>query len=175
MKQEIRISGSGGQGIILTSVILGTAASIYEHYYCIQTQAYGPEARGGASKSDVIISDFPIMYPKARKLDYLVALTQSAANKFLPFCKEGSIVIIDSDFINIEETDKYKIYKLPLTSITMRELGKIITLNIVTLGALAKVCSFLKADSAKKAINDRVPNGTEELNLKAFEIGYNLI
>lgn len=101
MRKEIRFSGSGGQGVILASVILGTAAALYENKHAVQSQSYGPEARGGASKADVIISDEPVKYPKARNIDFMLCLTQKAADKYLPDLKEGGLVLIDSDYVAV--------------------------------------------------------------------------
>lgn len=172
MKTEIRISGSGGQGVILASVILGTAASIYEGKETIQSQSYGPEARGGASKADVIISDLPIRYPKAREIDIIVCLTQKAADKYIKTVKTGGIVIVDSDFVSIGKTrKKIKEYSLPLSSATMNEMGKIIALNVVSLSALVAITNIVSVESLEKAVMDSAPKGTEKFNLRALEIG----
>ena len=175
MKNEIRLSGSGGQGVILASVILGTAASIYEEKYTIQSQSYGPEARGGATKSDVVISDDPIMYPKAREIDFLLSLTQKAANKFIKTVRKGATVLIDSDFVDLEESENYKLIKLPLTSTTMDKMDKLIALNVVALSALVEISGVIGHEALEKAVLDNAPKGTEEFNLKALEIGREIV
>jgi 2-oxoglutarate ferredoxin oxidoreductase subunit gamma len=175
MKTEIRISGSGGQGVILASVILGTAAALYEGKETVQSQSYGPEARGGASKADVIISDLPVRYPKASEIDIMVCLTQKAADKYIKTIKSGGIVIIDSDFVNISKCrKKIKEYRLPLSSVTMEKMGKIIALNVVSISALVAITNIVSVESLEKAVMDSAPKGTEKFNLKALEIGREL-
>ncbi len=171
MKYEVRLTGSGGQGVILASVILGAAASLHEGKFAIQSQAYGPEARGGATKSDVVISDAPIMYPKARNIDFLLCLTQKAADKFIKTAKKGAIVVIDSDFVTLPESENYKLYKLPLSSTTMEKMGRLVALNIVSLASLVEVGNIVDFEALKKAVLEKAPKGTEEFNLKAVEIG----
>ena len=172
MKTEIRISGSGGQGVILASVILGTAASLYEGKETIQSQSYGPEARGGASKADVIISDKLIKYPKAREIDIMVCLTQKAADKYLKTIKSGGIVMIDSDFVSLGKCrKKIKVYGLPLSSRTMEEMGKMIALNVVSLSSLVEITKIVSKGALEKAVMDAAPKGTEKFNLRALEIG----
>ncbi len=174
MKYEVRFSGSGGQGIILASVILGTAAAIYENKETVQSQAYGPEARGGASKADVIISDEPVGYPKAREIDAMVCLSQKAAKKYITSLKKGGIVIIDSDFVDIPESKKYKLFKLPMSSTTLDKMGKLIALNIVSLSALVSITKIISHEALEKAITDSVPKGTESFNIEAALIGKTL-
>ncbi len=174
MKYEIRLTGSGGQGVILASVILGAAASLYEKRYAIQSQAYGPEARGGATKSDVVISDKPIMYPKARHIDVLLCLTQKAADKFLHTAKKGSIIVIDSDYVDLPESDDYTLYKLPLTSTTMDKMGRLVALNVVSLSALVQLTGIVSEEALKSAVLDKAPKGTEEFNINALAIGKEL-
>lgn len=172
MKTEIRISGSGGQGVILASVILGTAASLYEGKETIQSQSYGPEARGGASKADVIISDLPIRYPKAGEIDVMVCLTQKAADRYIETLKSDGILIIDSDFVNTGACRKdIKEYKLPLSSATMDKMGKLVALNVVSLSALVEITKIVSVESLEKAVMDSAPKGTEKFNLKALEVG----
>lgn len=175
MKTEIRISGSGGQGVILASVILGTAASLYENKEVVQSQSYGPEARGGASKADVIISDVPVRYPKARDIDIIVCLTQKAADKYLKTVKSGGTVIVDSDFVTVGKSKKkMNVHSLPLYSTTMKKMGKIIALNVVSLSALVAISEIVSEESLKKAVMDAAPKGTEDFNIQALEIGKDL-
>ncbi len=176
MKTEIRLSGSGGQGVILASVIIGKAAALYEGKYGIQSQSYGPEARGGATKSDVIISDEPILYPKARNIDYLISLTQKSLEKFLPTLKKGGTLIVDSDFVTVddEKVKDFKVYKLPLSSTTLEKQGRLIAMNVVAIGAFVTISKILSFDSIKKSVVDSAPKGTEDFNLQALEIGKEL-
>jgi 2-oxoglutarate ferredoxin oxidoreductase subunit gamma len=174
MKYEVRFSGSGGQGVILASVILGTASAIYENKETVQSQAYGPEARGGASKADVVISDKPIGYPKARMIDAMVCLSQKAATKYIQTLKRGGVVIVDSDFVELPEKKKYKLIKLPMSSTTLDKMGKLIALNIVALSALVTITKVVSHEALAKAVMDSVPKGTEKFNLEALKIGKEL-
>ena len=174
MRKEIRFSGSGGQGVILASVILGTAAALYENKHAVQSQSYGPEARGGASKADVIISDEPVKYPKARNIDFMLCLTQKAADKYLPDLKEGGLVLIDSDYVDVPETDKYTVVKLPISSTTYDKQGTLIALNIVSLSAFVEVTKLVSEDSLEKAVLQAAPKGTEDFNMDAVKIGREL-
>jgi len=174
MKYEVRFSGSGGQGVILASVILGTAAALYENKETVQSQAYGPEARGGASKADVVISDEKVGYPKARVIDAMVCLSQKAATKYISTLKEGGIVIVDSDFVELPETGKYRLIKIPMSSTTLDKMDKLIALNIVSLGALVEITKIISHEALHKAIVDSVPKGTENFNIEAANLGKTL-
>jgi len=171
LKYEIILSGKGGQGLILAGIILAEAAAIYEGLHVVQTQSYGPEARGGASKSEVIISDEPIDFPKVLSADIVVALSQEACDAYAKRLKKGGILIVDEDEVKrIPESDG-KVYKFPFTRMAVEEVGKAIVTNIVTLGALIGLTKILSPESVMKAIENRTPRGTEEMNRKAFEVG----
>ncbi|NPA63285.1 MAG: 2-oxoacid:ferredoxin oxidoreductase subunit gamma [Methanococci archaeon] len=174
MRKEIRLSGFGGQGIILAGVILGRAAALYDKKEAVQTQSYGPEARGGASKSEVVISDEPIDFPKVIKPDILVCLSQQAYDKYKDDIKDGGILLIDEDLVSIEQKPKadVKIYKIPFTRIASEDIKLPIVANIVMLGSLTKLTGIVSEESMKKSILDSVPKGTEEKNLLAFNKGY---
>jgi 2-oxoglutarate ferredoxin oxidoreductase subunit gamma len=174
MRKEIRFSGSGGQGIILISKILAEAAAVYEDLNATQTQSYGPEARGGSSRADVILADEEIDYPRAEHLDLLLALTQEAADLFLKDLKPGGILICDSKFVTRMPTGDFKGYLLPITEAAETQLKKVIVANIVALGAMIGVGGWLKPENVEAAILSRVPRGTEELNLNAFRLGMRL-
>jgi len=174
MKYEIRFSGSGGQGVITASVILGAAAALHDGKNVIQSQSYGPEARGGATKADVIIADEKIFYPKARHIDYLVSLTQKAADKFIKTLKKGGTVIIDGDFVNLPDSPDYRLYRLPLTSRTLEKFNRLTTLNVVSLGAFVEVSGLVSVAAVKKAVAEHSPAGFEEMNLASFELGREL-
>lgn len=175
-RYEIRFAGSGGQGIITAGIILGEAAAIYDGKFAVQTQSYGPEARGGASKSEVIIADVPISYPKATHPDLLVALNQESFDKYSKDVKEGGTVVVDSDYVKVPEEfeKKFKIYHLPIIETARNEVGKTFVVNIIFLGAVQEITKIVSHDGLKNAILNRVPKGTEDLNMKAFEFGIKL-
>ncbi len=171
-RYDVRLSGSGGQGLILAGKILAEAATIYDGHNAVQTQSYGPEARGGASKAEVVIKDGEIDYPKAMDLDLLLSLTQESATKFSSDLKEGGIMIVDSEMVKDLPVGSFKLYKAPITSIAANKIGKIVVTNIVALGILSKIAGVITEESMRKAILARVPKGTEEINMKAFDEGW---
>ncbi|NJE26949.1 2-oxoacid:ferredoxin oxidoreductase subunit gamma [Thermococcus sp. MV5] len=177
MRKEVLIGGFGGQGVILASVILGRAATVYEGLYAVQTQAYGPESRGGASRAEVVISNEPVDYPKALNPEYALLLSQQAYEKYLPVVKEGGIVIVEKDLVpnrNEELERKFKVYELPLTEIAEETTGLSLTMNILTLGFLVKLTGIVSEEAIEKAVLDSIPKGTEHLNLRALKKGFEL-
>lgn len=168
---EIRFSGSGGQGMITGAIILAEAASIYEGKNAAQTQSYGPEARGGSSKADCVISDFEIDYPKATQLDVLLAMTQESAEKYSKDLKPDGLRIIDSDYVDNPPAFSGQTISLPITAIAREQVGKMFVINIVSLGAIMELTGAVSEESLRNAILSRVPKGTEELNMKAFDLG----
>jgi 2-oxoglutarate ferredoxin oxidoreductase subunit gamma len=166
---EIRLSGSGGQGLILAGVILAEAAAIYDKKNAIQTQSYGPEARGGASKSEVIISDEDILFPKTTRLDYLLALNQESCDLYSRDLKEKGLLLVDADAV--DHVPPLQVVSLPLVRTAREQVGKLMTTNIVSLGALIGLSKVVSSESLKKAILARVPKGTEKLNLEALKLG----
>lgn len=175
MRKEIRVSGSGGQGIILISKILAEAAAVFEDLNATQTQSYGPEARGGSSRADVIISDEDIDYPKAEHLDVLMSLTQEACDQYVHDLKAGGILVVDSRFVTEPPAGNFRVISLPITETAEVELKRTLVANIVALGTLIGVGGLLKPENVEAAILSRVPRGTEELNLKAFRRGLELV
>ncbi|MEO0052519.1 MAG: 2-oxoacid:acceptor oxidoreductase family protein [candidate division WOR-3 bacterium] len=171
-KFEIRLAGTGGQGVILASVILAEAAGVYEGWYAVQTQSYGPEARGGASRADVIISDQPILYPKCRKLDLLVGLSQQAIDKYLPDLKIRGLAVIDEFYVR--ECPHPQTLCLPLSRTAREKLGRELFTNILTLGAIAKITGLVSLESLKKAVATRVPKQFLDFNTRALEAGWEL-
>ena len=175
MRREIRLSGSGGQGLILAGIILAEGA-ILSDLNSVQTQSYGPEARGGASKSEVIISDKDINFPKVREADILLCLTQKSFDEYSNTIKDNGIIVIDS---SVNESDieykTVKLLKLPIIENAKVELEKEMVANIVALGVMNEIIDSVDSDMLKKAILARVPKGTEELNEKAFELGRLLV
>lgn len=171
-KYEVRLSGSGGQGLLLAGIILAEGA-INDGKNSVQTQSYGPEARGGASKSEVIISSEAIDFPKVRNCDILLALTQKSYEQYSEGLKENGILIID-DSVTVKETGNKRVHSVPILDTAVKELGKPMVTNIVALGAIVAITKVISRESLEKAVLDRVPKGTEELNRKALSMGYKI-
>jgi 2-oxoglutarate ferredoxin oxidoreductase subunit gamma len=170
-RYEIRLSGSGGQGLILAGQILAEAAAVYDDNNATQSQSYGPEARGGASRSEVIISDEEIDYPKAMNIDLLLAFTQEACNKYAGDLKPGGIVLADSTEVTKLPKGDFKVFPVPITEIAEKEIGKKVVANLVAVGLIVGLSKIVTPVAAEEALWERVPKGTEELNLKAFRKG----
>ena len=169
---EIRVAGFGGQGVILSAIVLGKAASIYQGEFATMTQNFGPEARGGACSAQLMLSDQPVLYPYVTQPDVLVVMSQEAYTKFAPELKDGGTLLIERDLVRVSEMPaQTKIYSIPATRIA-EELGKRMVLNIVMVGFFAAVTRLLEAEAVRKAIADSVPSSFRELNLKAFDKGY---
>jgi 2-oxoglutarate ferredoxin oxidoreductase subunit gamma len=169
---EIRVAGFGGQGVILSAIVLGKAASIYQGEYATMTQNFGPEARGGACSAQLMLSDQPVLYPYVTQPDVLVVMSQEAYTKFAPELKDRGTLLIERDLVRVSEMPaQTRIYSIPATRIA-EELGKRMVLNIVMVGFFAAVTQLLEADAVRKAIADSVPSSFRELNLKAFDKGY---
>ncbi len=169
---EVRLSGSGGQGMMLAGTFLAEAAGIYEDKYIVLCKSYGPEARGGACRSELIISSEPIVYPEVQEPDLVLAMTQEACDKYYEDLKSGGIMIIDPEHVKDIPGINGKVYEIPLTEIARNTVGTEITANVVALGALTAIVEWVSPDALKSAILDRTPKGTEELNEKAFNCGY---
>lgn len=170
---ELRFSGSGGQGLITGGIILAEAA-ILDGKNALQSQSYGPEARGGASKAEVIISDEEISFPKVEHCDLLLSLTQLSCDKYLSSLKPGGILVID-DSVEHPDRDDINIYRIPILSTAKEKLGKPMVANIVALGAIHSITEIVSQESLQKAVLSRVPKGTEELNKSALKEGYGLV
>ena len=171
-RYEIRIVGFGGQGIVTIGRILGEAFTIYEGKNSVNTQSYGPESRGGACRSEVVVSDGQIHYPNVKKADILIALSQVGLNTYLHDLKEGGILIIDPDLVNtIPNQDKYKVHKIPTVKIAS-EAGGLKYQNSVALGALFPLIGhMIKESSLREAISNNVPPQTIDFNMEAFDRG----
>jgi 2-oxoglutarate ferredoxin oxidoreductase subunit gamma len=170
-RYEIRLSGAGGQGLILAGKVLAEAAAIYDDKNATQSQSYGPEARGGASRSEVIISDEDIDYPKAVNIDLLLAMTQEACDKYWEDLKEEGVLLIDSQYVSSVPEGKFRICKVPITRIAEEKIGRALVANIVALGVIAQLSGVVSEEAMESAILSRVPKGTEDMNLKAFRAG----
>lgn len=169
---EILLSGTGGQGLILAGQILAEAV-VRDGKNAVQTQSYGPEARGGASRAEVIISDGEIDYPRVTRPDVLLVMSQEALRKFAGKLDEDSILMVDSTNINDIPVTSAKVFKIPYSRIAKENLGKEMVANIVALGALAAVTGVVTKESLMSALMSRIPRGTEALNKKALELGWN--
>ena len=172
MRNEIRFSGFGGQGIILSAVILGRAAVMYDNKFAVQTQVYGPEARGGASMSQVIIDDAEILYPKVANPGIYVIMSQEGFEKYGAGAEDPAVMLVDSTLVH--SRPKCRCIEVPATQEARQTLKKDIVANIVMLGAVVAATHVVSEESLKKAILDSVPKGTEDLNLKAMQLGLQL-
>ncbi len=168
MRKEIRFSGFGGQGVILMGHILGEAA-VLDDLDATLTKSYGPEARGGACSTDIIISDSRVHYPQVRDPDVLISMSQEALETYIPQLGEEGQLIIDTGLV---ETSRSETKGLPATEIAKEKIGIKQVANIVMLGYFTALTEFVTKDSMKEAVEDLVPKGTEEKNLEAFELGY---
>jgi len=171
MRVEFRLSGSGGQGLLLAGITLAEAA-ILEGKNAVQTQSYGPEARGGSSKAEVVISDDEIDYPKATNPDFLLALTNDAYKTYGPMMTKG-LIITDTSVV-LDPAIKAKTIALPILSSAVEKVGKKVVANMVALGVLGGLSGVASKAVLKKAVVARVPKGTDELNVKALEVGLEL-
>ena len=171
---EVRIAGFGGQGVVLAGVLLGRAA-LEDGLYAVQNQSYGAEARGGAARSEVIISCAPIIYPEVTAPRIMTAMSQAALDRYLPDLRSGADLIVDSELVtSLPDEDQYAIRRGPFTEVAGNELGRAIVANMVMLGFLIAATDVVGRDSLRRAVSGGVPPGTEELNLKALERGMEL-
>jgi 2-oxoglutarate ferredoxin oxidoreductase subunit gamma len=166
---QIRFGGVGGQGIVLSSKLLGIAASLYDGKEAVCTQAYGPEARGGAARSDVVISNQPVDYPFVTEADVLVALFPEALTKFRPMLKAGGTLIVDSGLVQVPDSEE-NVCRIPATSIA-QELGNRLASNVVILGCLVGLTGVVSRDSMEHAIRATMKPKIVALNIKALDAG----
>ncbi|MHB8918178.1 MAG: 2-oxoacid:acceptor oxidoreductase family protein [Desulfocucumaceae bacterium] len=167
---QIQLSGSGGQGLILAGIILA-AAAVADGYYVIQSQSYGPEARGGASVAEVIMGTGPIDYPHVERADILLALTQEACVKYLPEVSSKALVIVDSLLVDKIPANGATVVKLPIVQTARTEIGREMVANIVALGALNSAAGLVSWPALEEAVLERVPTQFSELNKRALEAG----
>jgi 2-oxoglutarate ferredoxin oxidoreductase subunit gamma len=169
---EIRIAGFGGQGVILSAIILGKAASIFQGAFATMTQNFGPEARGGACSAQLMLSDSPVLYPYVTRPDIMVILSQEAYVRFGSEVKDGGILIVEQDLVRVSDLKKdIQVYSVPATRIA-EELGKRMVLNSVMVGFFTAVTHLLEPEAVRKAVADSVPKNSRDLNLQAFERGF---
>ncbi len=166
---EVRFSGSGGQGLITAAVIFAEAAGVYNGKQVCQTQSYGPEARGGKSKAEVVISDQPIDYPKALQLDILLAMNQASCDAYFYDLKPNGLLVVDTTLVEQHPTSR--IISVPFTDIARDQIGREVVANMVALGTIGELSGLVSTDSLEKALLARVPKGTEKINREALSIG----
>ncbi len=167
-------SGSGGQGVITAAIILAEAAVLYENLMAVQSQSYGPEARGGATRSDVVISDTEIHYPKVIQPNLLVCLTQEAYNQFYPIIRPGGLLITDTRFVKTQKKVDALQKELPMYETTMEKIGKPIVFNICMLGAVIGLTDLVRSNSVIKVLQNRIPSGFLDINREALNLGIEL-
>ena len=172
MRLEIRVAGFGGQGVIRAGLVLAAAACIYGNRNAVQTQSYGPESRGGACKSEVVISDKEIDFPKVTEPDVVIVMSQEAYTNYAKDAKKGGTLLLDSDLVpKQKDIPNIRVFKVPATKMA-EELGKTIVANVVMLGAFTAITGLIDAEAIQKSILSNVPKGAEKLNMDAFEKGY---
>jgi len=166
----VRFAGYGGQGLLTAGLILADAAALYENKKVIQTQSYGPEARGGASKSDVVVSDDEIAFPKPEKTDILVAMNQTAVDRYTGALAENGTLLADATFVTtVTFPDTYLI---PFTQIARDKFGKELYANVIALGALVEIKAVVSREAITKALEHRVPQAALATNKEALEAGF---
>ena len=169
---EIRIAGFGGQGVILSAAIIGKASCIFQNNFATMTQAFGPEARGGSSSAQVILSDEPVTYPYITQPDILIVMSQEAFTRFSPELKDGGILIVEQDLVRVSGLKSgVKLFSVPATRLA-EELGKKMVLNVVMVGFFGAVTGLLDPENLRKAVGDSVPPAFQQLNLQAFDKGF---
>jgi len=168
-RQEIRFCGSGGQGIIMAAIVLAEAAGVYDGKHVCQTQSYGPEARGGTCKADVVISSMEIDYPKASSPSLLLAMNQTSCDTYFLDLKPAGLLVVDNTLVR--EVPTGRVAAIPFTQIARQIIGSEMASNMVALGAFGYLCKAVSMEGLESALMDRVPEGTKELNLKALRAG----
>ena len=172
-RTEIRIAGLGGQGVVMAGHIIGKAA-VYDGLQVVQTQSYGAEARGSAAKSEVIISDQKIGFPVVRKSDVLIAMVETALDKYLKDLKRDGILIVDEDMIKEAPSVQAEVFRVAATRVAETEFKSKMYANMIMLGAITKTTGTVTAASVEKAIRDTFSVEAAEKNIAAFRAGVNL-
>jgi 2-oxoglutarate ferredoxin oxidoreductase subunit gamma len=169
-RYELQLAGEGGQGLILAGIILAEAAAIFDGKNAAQAQSYGPEARGGASLSEVVIADEEIDYPKVMEADLLLAMSQEACDKYFYELKKDGLLIVDS--VNVDRVPTTRALSVPITQIAEDATGRRITANMVALGVIVGLTNVVSRQAIEAAVAARAPKGTLELNVKALQAGF---
>jgi 2-oxoglutarate ferredoxin oxidoreductase subunit gamma len=170
-KYSIRLSGAGGHGLIQAARIIAEAAAIYDNKNASESCSYGPEARGSASRAEIIVSDEPIDYPRVEKADFLVALTQQAYDKYISDVKPGARILVDSQIRLPSDIAEASVFSIPLLDMAERECGKSSMVNIIALGFFAGVNDVIAEKSIRQAMLGRIPKNSETSYMRAFEVG----
>ncbi|TKJ42489.1 hypothetical protein CEE37_02045 [candidate division LCP-89 bacterium B3_LCP] len=170
-RYEARFSAVGGQGVLLAGDILGLAAQKFEGRYSLQSPTYTAQVRGGPTKIDVIIDDEPVMYPKTTAINFFLSLAQGSYDAFLYDLRDDAIVVIDPVLVT-KWDEKYKTYQVPVIEITKTKVGKMIMSSVLSLGIMIELTQVVSKEAIEKALLQKAPKGTEELNLKALRTGY---
>ena len=172
MREEIRVTGFGGQGVILSGFIIGKAATVFDGKFATLVQSYGPEARGSACAAQVVVSDDKILYPYIRNQRILVALSQEGYDKFVERTTPDGIVLCDEDLVEYKAEPKVKLFRTVPATRFAEDMGRRVVTNIVMLGFFTGMVDLINPEAMRKAVETTVPKGTEELNLKAFDTGF---
>ena len=173
MRKQLRFSGSGGQGVITAAIIFAEAA-VAEGKEAVQSQSYGPEARGGASKAEVIIDDAPIYHPHVEVPDIVLAMTQKAADKYVTDLNPDGILVLDEELVPEPPAFPHTV-RVPITKLAIEEIGKPLFANIVALGAITHLTGLVSFDTIKSSVAHRVPPHTVEQNMKALQVGWDAV
>jgi len=172
---ELQLAGLGGQGVILAGMTLGRGLALYENYHVSLTQSFGPEARGSACSVQLVVSPEPVHYPYVDRPNILAALSQEAYLRFAPRLREDGILLLEEDLVRPaaagELRPDLRVYRVPATRLA-EELGRKMVLNLVVVGFFTAITGLLRVDSARRAVAESVPRGTDALNLAAFDKGY---
>ncbi len=173
-RSRLVFSGSGGQGVITAAIILAKAAVLFEGRCATQSQSYGAAARGGSTRSDILISDNEIMFPKVIQPNILVSLTQESYSKFAPILRPGGLLLVDSKYVTVEKKVAASHVALPMYETVMKEIGKPIVFNICMLGALIGLSKLVKPESILKVLETSIPKDFMDMNKKALDIGFKM-
>lgn len=174
MRYEIRLSGEGGQGLVLAGALLAEAVGIYGGKEVAYTQSYGPESRGGSCRSDLVVSDEPVDYPICSRLDLLLALTQKACDAYHPQLRSDGLLIADEGKVTSLPAGSFRVCRLPILETARVRLGREVVANMVCLGVVGQLFGLASEESLRRAVLARVPRGTEELNQRALRVGFEL-
>jgi 2-oxoglutarate ferredoxin oxidoreductase subunit gamma len=172
-RKEIRIAGFGGQGVVLSGSILGKAVSIFAKGFATLTQSYGPEARGSSCCAEVVISDEPIDYPYITSPEVQIILSQDGYTKYGHNLPPDTLLIVDSDLVNVDPNEKLQPLSIPASRLAREEIGRPVVANIIMLGFLAATSDVISVEALKNSVLSSIPAGTESVNTEAFELGYN--
>jgi len=173
-RYEIRLSGEGGQGLVLAGAIVAEAVGIYGGKHVTYTQSYGPESRGGSCRSDLVVSDQPVDYPICSRLDLLLALTQKACDSYHPQLKEGGLLIVDQNRVSAIPAGAFRVCRLPILETARLKLAKEVVANMLCVGIVGVLSGLASEEDLRQAMLARVPKGTEQINRRALETGFGL-